>query len=405
MNRSIKLGIVIVTSMSIVLLIVPTMQKPAQSQNGATEAPAGFDNLTNGHISQADFDAFRATFEEEEEIAEGLGPTFNNTSCANCHNVPVTGGSGRIFVTRAARIDASGNYFDHPGGSLVQDFAINPAIRERVLPGEDTTKRASVNTLGDGFVEAIDDATLIGIRDSQPAKIRGMTIPATILESHNGATRLGRFGWKNQHASLESFAADAYLNEMGITSPLQPVENTSDGHSVSAYDTVPDPEDHGGVDANQFAQFMRATKVPPRDQALVGTAKTIAGEQIFHSPLGCDGCHIPTIVTAPATSVFKGGFKVTAALGNKIIHPYSDFLLHNIGTHDPIIQGPAGINMVRTAPLWGLRNRAFLLHDFSAQSVTQAITSHHGQAQDAANAFAALSNSDKDRLLTFLNSL
>jgi CxxC motif-containing protein (DUF1111 family) len=406
MNRSIKLGIVIVT-MAIMLVMLPTLQKPAQSQGGATEAPAGFDNLTNGHISQADFDTFRATFEEQEEIDEGLGPTFNNTACVNCHNVPITGGSSRQFETRAGHLDATGNFVEHPGGSLVQDRAINPSIKERVLSGEDATTRASVNTLGDGFVEAISDATLIGIRDSQPMSIRGVAISVPILEATNGSTRLGRFGWKNQHASLVSFSADAYLNEMGITSPLQPVENTSDGNSVAAFDTVPDPEDVGGVDVNRFAQFMRATKVPPRDQSLVGKAQTTAGEQIFHN-IGCDGCHIPTIVTAPAGTALNGGFfTVSDALGNKIIHPYSDFLLHNIGTHDPIVQngGQSTFNMVRTAPLWGLRNRASFLHDFSPNTMTQAITNHGGQAQGAADAFGALPISDKERLLTFLESL
>jgi CxxC motif-containing protein (DUF1111 family) len=406
MNRSIKLGIAIVT-MAIMLVMLPTLQKPAESRGGATEAPAGFDNVTNGHISQLAFDAFPATFEEEEEIDEGLGPTFNNTACVNCHNVPVTGGSSRQFETRAGYSDTNGNFVEHPGGSVVQDRATNPSIRERVLPYEDTTKRASVNTLGDGFVEAIDDATLINISKNQPPSIRGVPIWVPILEATNGSTRVGRFGWKNQHASLVSFSADAYLNEMGITSPLQPVENTSDGNSVAAFDDVPEPEDGGGADVNAFAQFMRATKVPPRNPALVGKAQTIAGEQIFHN-IGCDGCHIPTIVTAPADTMLNGGFfKVSAALGNKIIHPYSDFLLHNIGTHDPIVQngGPSTYNMVRTAPLWGLRNRASFLHDFSAQTLTEAITSHGGQAKEAAEAFAALPSSDKERLLTFLESL
>jgi CxxC motif-containing protein (DUF1111 family) len=237
-----------------------------------------------------------------------------------------------------------------------------------------------------------------------------VAISVPILEAP-GSTRLGRFGWKNQHASLVSFSADAYLNEMGITSPLQPVENTSDGRDVTVppfdFDNVPDPEDVGGVDVNRFAQFMRATKVPPRDQSLVGKAQTIAGEQIFHN-IGCDGCHIPTLVTAPAGTVLNGGFfTVSEALGNKTIHPYSDFLLHDIGTHDPIVQngGQSTFNMVRTAPLWGLRNRASFLHDFSAQSLTQAITSHGGQAQGAADAFGALPISDKERLITFLQSL
>ena len=141
MNGHIKLGIVI-GAVSILLVMLPTVQKPAQSQTGATEAPAGFDNLTNGHISQADFDTFRATFEEVEEVEDGLGPTFNDTGCANCHNVPITGGSGKkIPETRAGHLDAAGNFVPHPGGSLVQDRALNQRIIEHVLPGEDTTKR------------------------------------------------------------------------------------------------------------------------------------------------------------------------------------------------------------------------------------------------------------------------
>lgn len=405
MNRSIKCGIVIVPVS--ILLVVLAVQRPAQSQGGATEAPAGFDNLTNGHISQADFDAFRTTFEEQEGIADGLGPTFNDTGCVNCHNVPVTGGSGKkIPETRAGHLDASGNFVEHPGGSLVQDEAINNQIRERVLQGEDTTRRSSVNTLGDGFVEAISDATLLAIQASQPASIRGFAISVPILEAADGSTRLGRFGWKDQHASLESFSADAYLNEMGITSPLQPVENTSDGNSVAAFDTVPDPEDVGGVDVKEFAQFIRATKVPPRDPALVGQPDTVAGEQIFHS-IGCDGCHTPTIVTAPAGTQFNGGFTVSAAVGNKIIHPYSDFLLHNIGTHDPIVQngGQATYNMVRTAPLWGLRTRSFFLHDLTASTVDLAIRYHGIQAQAAADAYQSLANDDQKKLLAFLYSL
>src|SRR5262249_20933729 len=157
------------------------------------------------------------------------------------------------------------------------------------------------------------DATLIGIRDKQTDDIKGLAISVPILEAASGITRLGRFGWKNQHASLESFSADAYLNEMGITSPLQPTENTSDGNDVSAYDKCcRDPEDVGGVDVKAFAQFMRATKVPPRDPLLVDQPDTKAGEQLFAS-VGCAGCHTPTIPTAPAGTVLNGGFTVSSA--------------------------------------------------------------------------------------------
>jgi len=408
MNGHIKLGIVI-GAVSILLVMLPTVQKPAQSQAGATEAPAGFDNLTNGHISQPEFDMFRKTFEEVEKIDDGLGPTFNDTSCRNCHNVPVTGGSGKkIPETRAGHLDAQGNFVDHPGGSLVQDQALNQRIIEHVLPDEEVSKRSSTNVLGNGFVEAISDKTLTDIRDAQPSAIRGQAILVPILEAAPGTTRVGRFGWKNQHASLESFSADAYLNEMGITSPLQRTENTSDGNNVAAFDAVPDPEDVDGADVKEFAQFMRATKVPPRDPLLVGKPDTIAGEQIFNSPnLGCAGCHTPAITTAPAGTVFTGGFTVTPALGNKIIHPYSDYLLHNVGTNDPIVQngGQVTYNKVRTAPLWGLRTRLFFLHDLSASTIDLAIKYHGQQAQAASDAYQALSNAEQQQLLTFLNSL
>src|SRR5439155_4519836 len=117
--------------------------------------------------------------------------------------------------------------------------------------------------------------------------------------------RGGRFGWKNQHASLVSFAADAYLNEMGITSPLQPTENTSNGNSVAAFDTVPDPEDNG-ADVQAFADFMRSTKAPPRDLALAATNDAHQGDLLFNS-IGCNVCHVRSITTAPAGTVINQG--------------------------------------------------------------------------------------------------
>src|SRR5262249_49755803 len=146
------------------------------------------------------------------------------------------------------------------------------------------------------------------------------------------------FGHKNQHASLISFSADAYLNEMGITSPLQPNENTSNGRSTAAFDDVADPEDASdaanpnGIDVANFALFMRATKVPPRDTALMNTQASRNGSDTFDN-IGCDTCHVRTFVTLPpGTVINRGAFTVPAALGNKRIHPFSDFLLHNVGT-------------------------------------------------------------------------
>src|SRR5436190_11422245 len=239
----------------------------------ATEAPAGFDNLTSGVLTQADFNAARATFEERDEIADGLGPVYNAQGCVECHQSPVTGGGSQVSELRAGHV-SGGNFVDAPGGSLINDRATNAAIQERVPGAENVrTFRMSTNALGAGFVEAINSNTLSAIANAQPGqsggRIGGQLIQVPVNEAP-GAVRVGRFGWKNQHASLLSFSADAYLNEIGITSRLQPTENTSLGNSVAAFDTVADPEDTDN-DIDIFASFMRSTKAPPRDTALAGT--------------------------------------------------------------------------------------------------------------------------------------
>ena len=204
-----------------------------------------------------------------------------------------------------------------------------------------------------------------------------------VLEANNMA-RIGRFGWKSQHASLESFSADAYLNEMGITSPLFPEENTSSGRFVgfgSPFDPVKDPEDDG-VDIVAFANFMRSTKAPSRG-AITPDAR--AGEELFNQ-VGCVSCHVPTLRTAPPGTPINGDvFTVPDALGNKIIHPYSDFLLHDVGTGDgiPVLPTPeyaATTNLMRTAPLWALRTRNRLMHDGLSFTKQEAIERHGGQA-------------------------
>src|SRR5207249_1146865 len=167
----------------------------------------------------------------------------------------------QITELRAGHRNIFGNFVEAPGGSLINDRALDPLVQERV-PARETirTLRASGNTLGDGFIEAISNYTLIALAVAQAVetggRIAGQVIWVPVLED-GGTLRVGRFGWKNQHASLESFSADAYLNEMGITTPFFRSENTSNGHSVRDYDAVADPEDDGrGVRA--FAQFMRA---------------------------------------------------------------------------------------------------------------------------------------------------
>jgi CxxC motif-containing protein (DUF1111 family) len=229
-----------------------------------------------------------------------------------------------------------------------------------------------------------------------------------VLEAGN-AMRVGRFGWKSQHASLESFSADAYLNEMGITSPLFPDENTSAGRYVgfgTPFDLVPEPEDDG-VDVVAFANFMRSTKAPSRGRI---TRDVQAGEQLFNQ-VGCNGCHVATLRTAQAGTLINGGaFRVPFALGSKVFHPYSDFLAHDIGTGDgiPVLPGPEHAitrNLIRTAPLWALRTRNRLMHDGLSFTKQEAIQRHGNQAAGVRDRYNALTDQQRNLVLTFLESL
>jgi CxxC motif-containing protein (DUF1111 family) len=392
----------------------------AASASKATEAPTGFDNLTNGFDPQGpeyeelnednvvplrSFNDNRFIFEEVEKIADGLGPTYNAQSCRECHQNVVTGGASQIAEHRTGRL-TDGQFFESQGGTLIQSRTTHPDAGELVAFEDDIRSfRISTNTLGAGFVEAIANKTLRRIRAGQPAEMRGTALPVPVLEA-NSRPRLGRFGWKDQHASLESFAADAYLNEMGITSPLFPEENSSGGRDVSQFDQVPDPEDDG-EDVKAFANFMRSTKAPARGAM---TPDVQAGEEVF-TQIGCAVCHVASITTGRPGSVINGGsLKVSEALGNKVIHPYSDFLLHDVGTGDGIPVQPteefAGTaNLIRTAPLWGLRTRSRLMHDGLTFTRQEAILRHGGQAAGVSQAFAALTAEQQAALMAFLNSL
>ncbi len=380
------------------------------------DAPTGFDNLTNGFENQMHFDVDRGQFESREEIKNGLGPTYNAQACSECHQNPVSGSASQITEMRAGQTNG-GVFTDHAGGSLVQDRAIDRAIQEHTFDTDNTrTFRISLNIAGDGFVEAIPDSEFTRIQNAQPTNMKGVIIRVPVLEailtstSDIPVTRIARFGWKNQHSSLLSFAADAYQNEMGITSPLFPNENTSNGNSVAAFDSVADPEDPAvtghpfGKDVESFTSFMRSTKAPPRGEI---TSDVLAGEQIFHD-IGCANCHTDSITTAPEGTSFNGGFFVVDSwLGSKTIHPYGDFMLHNIGTGDGIVQngGADTRNLIRTAPLWGLFTRTRLMHDGESRTVKDAILRHAGAASTPAASFAALNGTQTAQILAFLSSL
>jgi len=449
----------------------------------AEEAPADFSNDTNGHADDDQHKKDLIAFNTVEEIdPDGLGPVYNAQSCRECHQNPVSGAISQITELRAGHNDAANEFVDAPGGSLINDRAINSKVQERVpplfsaleysvnmeptkapRPGEETVRtfRTSLNLMGDGFVEAVANGTLLAISNAQSqisgGAIHGDAIAVPVLEANvqnnrdcaNRARpcvrRLGRFGWKDQIASLLSFSGDAYLNEMGITNFLVINENSSLGRSVTAFDLFPNDNtipcdvpvtncpscpcgEDNKRDVDDFTRFMRATKAPPQDkdiqQAYEEDVKD--GRQLFEQMpglhYGCSACHVPAILTVRPETIINGGqFKVDEALGFKVIRPFSDFLLHDIGTGDGIVQNGTQVTRlkVRTPPLWGVRTRTRLMHDGSSVSPTgsgvppsgasftfkEAILRHQGEAAAVTANFQLLSDDQKRKLIVFLESL
>jgi len=368
--------------------------------NGLGTLGAEVDECTNPPVANRSFRDNKFIFEERETVADGLGPTYNDISCSACHQAPVTGHISQINEFRAA--DANGN--PPPGGqTLIQDRAIDAEAQERANTGLSTHEFRSTRTLlGDGFVEAIANAALQNNVAAQPAAQRGQVRTVTVLEAAPG-TRIGRFGHKSQHASLESFSADAYLNEMGITSPLQPTENNILGASAAPFDGVADPEDDGD-DVEAFANFQRALRVPGRGPI---TADVNTGSGLF-TTIGCAVCHTRTFTTQVAGTVINAGaFTVPAALGNKIIHPFSDFALHNIGTSGGI-GGEAGVNdrfSTTTIALWGVRTKHRFMMQGNMHTIFDTIQAHAGQATTARNNFNNLGNTQRNQVIAFVLSL
>ena len=433
---------------TVVGVAVFSLLAAACSAGGApTAAPTGFDNKSNGLTDEATHQSDLGVFDEFEAIADGLGPLYNAQSCRECHQNPVSGGASQVQELRVGHTTPDGR-FRNPeipinrgavtikGRTLVNQRAICPngafpdsEIQERVPESENIrTFRLSVNLLGDGFVEAVADSTLIDIARKQCStergKICGLVLYVPVLEAP-GVTRVGRFGWKNQHASLLSFSADAYLNEMGITNTLQPDEVTD------LCNTAAEPNDKSGADGltdiDHFTRFVRATKGPARDVRQAATPAVRKGEALF-AKVGCDICHVAALTTAPAGAQINGGkFVIPAALGNKTFHPYGDFLLHDVGTGDGIVVAmpehygrrmaqvnwkelsmeryDSGANRIRTAPLWGVRMRPMLMHDGASLTLHDAIVRHRGEASDVTRRFSELSPTDQDTVVEFLKSL
>jgi CxxC motif-containing protein (DUF1111 family) len=395
------------------------------SANGwAQEAPRSFETQ-NGLLPQKQFEEALATFKEVETAAKGLGIHFNEASCAACHAAPrdraLPGGSGAITEIRAGHLGTNGEFIPAPGGTLITTKALGGATPEimALSPTQNVRDRFITPSLfGAGFVECVPDEELRKIAKEQASqshgRIRGLIRDVPVLEA-KGKTAVGRFGWASQHASLLSFSADAYRNEMGITSPLEPNDNTLLGDPVD--DGVRDPEDAAepfGQDVALFADFMRALPAPPR---LIPSAPKEAkeieeGMKVFRN-IGCSSCHLTELETASAGELVNARtFRIPKALGNKKFHPYSDFLLHDIGTGPTILREglpPEAKGHVRTAALWGVGTRLVkgepLLHDGSARTLEEAIQRHKNSAAPEAQNFQRLKEVDRTRLLKFLRSL
>ncbi len=369
------------------------------------------------------FEDNKFIFSERETIEDGLGPTYNDVGCVECHQSVDVGAFGQQMEFRAGHI-TGGSFVDAAGGQLIHARGTDSDVVEHISTAE-TVKafRVTLSTLGDGFIECLSNTVLQNNVAAQPAAQRGVLTAVPVTEADN-TLRIGRFGWKAQHASLVSFSGDAYLNEMGITNPFDgfggrsssaPDAGTHENPASTAegvinvtfpspFDPVPDPEDDG-LDVLAFADFMAATRAPGRQNPLPAAA--VRGDPLF-TAVGCAVCHTRTFTTAaPGTLINGGAFTVPAALGNKIIHPFSDFALHNIGTGDGIVQnaGQSTANQMRTPPLWGIRARNRLMHDGLNITIFDSVQLHAGQATAARNAFNSLSVAQRNDLIAFVLSL
>jgi hypothetical protein len=417
-----------------------------------------------GNISDlSTFATGQLNFKEIDDVPQ-LGPLFNSVTCTGCHSQPATGGGGlfineirvrdnadpgpvHIFAvdnmlrngpqsqggvpifTAGMQSEPLGCQITVPGCQLSacqQEEAArttfntdlptcDPTSANFAAGGDCVSGRAALATFGDGLVEAISDQALIQLAQNEPSSVRG--VPKMVTENFLTTAHVGRFGWKDDHAFLRAFSGDAYLNEMGITNPDNPVDTSSCATGVTQYgialedtgiEDAIDPD--GRADIDRFTDFMRSLAPPPK---LPQNASAMRGSKLF-TQLGCAGCHAPSLTTASNPASFipnsTGGTPMSStvnqALASQTFHPYGDFLLHSMGAlGDGITSGTAGPTMMRTAPLWGVRAKSVYLHDGRAGDLPTAISLHAGQGQAASQGFQSLSTSQQQDLVNFLETL
>ncbi len=398
-------------------------------------------------IPPSDFQTARDAFNTVEGLSDGLGPIFNERGCGNCHTLGAQGGAGEQVERRFGRfVNGAFDPLANLGGSLRQLFTVGRFDRPdgtvctvplEVEPASATVRnvgRLTTPLFGLGLVDAMPDSFFDQLAAAQPSDIRGIAnrVPIVVPNPDDpaqniGTTRVGRFGWKAGVPTLTQFAADAYVNEMGITT-----QSCFNGTSITAFSTesapngvpmsegcddlappAPDGVPVGTDDAvgecesgeteiqddvAEFAAFM--TFLAPTTR-LPLTLAAQQGQPLFTS-VGCAVCHVTRTFVTPASPP-------TGVPGNFSFQPFSDFLVHDMGTLGDQI-GNAGDSLavtrrMRTAPLWGIHHRNKLLHDGRTTDVRTAIENHDGQGLPARQAFGRLSEPDKHNLIEFVRTL
>jgi CxxC motif-containing protein (DUF1111 family) len=437
----------------------PWADSPARDP-GVRPGPAGagdpLPGLTGPQLKL--FQAGQEDFEEADGVGSGLGPRFNLDSCFGCHSQPAIGGTSpalnpqvKVATDYGARNTVP--YFVTPNGPVREArYKYNPdGTRDGgvhalfVISGrKDDTGDASKCTItqenfwaqgqnnnivfriptpvfGGGLIEAIPDSAII---DNQTASANGKAALGIFGRPHRvrvtGATNnngndgtIARFGWKAQNKSLLLFAGEAYNVEMGISNELFPQERDETPYCQYARTpndtTDPDAATSAGTISGieKFAFFMRFLAPPTPSLTVPGGAASIAAGRALFQSTGCAYCHTPTLYTGNAT---------IRALRNKPVHLHSDLLVHQMGPGlaDDIIQGQAGGDEFRTAPLWGLGQRIFFLHDGRTSDLLVAIRAHRSdgnsrpgpsEANAVIDKFNRLDEREKQDLLNFLRSL
>ena len=374
-------------------LLVAVLLTLAASGSAWSDEPPTYPGLSRAE--RILFDQGRIRFETRETVATGLGPVFNADSCVACHRDPAPGGATATFVAHFGRTGLTGGFdpMTDEGGPIVQANGITAdgcTVAGEAIPDDATirTRRKTPPLFGLGLVDTIPDRAIVHLADAQGRRHDGIKGRANFV-----GPRVGRFGWKASIATLRQFTASAYANEIGITNPDFPTELNPQGGPVVC-DTVPDPEDDGTrIDA--VTNFLVLLAPLPRPHA----KPAVRAGRITFRRIGCEACH--------TNRLHAGRTHPVAAVRGRRVPLYSDLLLHDMGPTlgDGIVEGSAGPNDFRTAPLWGVRASAPYLHDGRAATLEDAILLHGGEASAARARFADLTPAARAALIAFLGGL